>query len=283
MEVFLECLPCFLKQALEASRMATSDKDVQVRIMKETAALVCDFERYKCSPQLGREMHQIVKKHTGNSDPYRDIKDQNIKNALEVYPWLKHFLFKKTDRLYWGLKIAAAGNIIDSAIYADIDIKGCVEKEVERKFAVCDIKEFSDKMMHAKNLLIVADNAGETVFDRVFIEEVLNLDITYAVRAEPIINDATIEDARESGLGRCTNLISTGCNAPGLIIEECDKKFLDLFYDADIVVSKGQGNFESLSDEKRAIFFLLKAKCPVVAENLGVAVNDYVFKYKPFL
>ena len=80
-------------------------------------------------------------------------------------------------------------------------------------------------MMHAKNLLIVADNAGETVLDRVFIEEVLNLDITYAVRAEPIINDATIEDARESGLGRCTNLISTGCNAPGLIIEECDKSF----------------------------------------------------------
>ncbi len=105
-----------------------------------------------------------------------------------------------------------------------------------------------------------------------------NIDITYAVRSEPIINDATIEDARASGLEHCTNLVSTGCNAPGLIIDECTTQFKDIFNNADIVISKGQGNYETLSEAKREMFFLLKAKCPVIADKLGVSVNDYVFK-----
>lgn len=135
------------------------------------------------------------------------------------------------------------------------------------------------KLKKAKSLLIIGDNAGETVFDRVLIEDFLNLNITYAVRSEPIINDATIEDAYASGLEKCATLISTGCNAPGVILDECNEEFLNIFNNADIIISKGQGNYETLSEEKKEIFFLLKAKCPVISEKLGVSVNDYVFKW----
>ncbi|NLD49908.1 MAG: DUF89 family protein, partial [Clostridiaceae bacterium] len=171
------------------------------------------------------------------------------------------------------------GNIIDSAIYRDIDIEGCVEKEIEKEFSICDLEHLENKLKHAKSLLIIGDNAGETVFDRVLIEEFLYLDITYAVRSEPIINDATVKDACASGLDSCTRLISTGCNAPGLILDECSEEFLNIFNSADIVISKGQGNYESLSDQYKEIFFLLKAKCSVVSDKLGVNVNDYIFKH----
>ena len=282
MEIFLDCLPCFLRQVLEASRLATDRTDLQEEIMRETINLISDYRKYKCSPEVGRAMHQIVKKHTGIFDPYKGIKSNNIRNALEIYPSLKHFLFKKTDRLYWVLKIAATGNIIDSAIYNDIDIEECVEKELEKEFSFCDIEKLESELKRAKSLLIIGDNAGETIFDRVLAEDFLYLDITYAVRSQPIINDATIEDACASGLDRCTRLISTGCNAPGLILDECSEEFLNIFNNTDIVISKGQGNYEALSEQKRGIFFLLKAKCPVISDKLGVDINDYVFKWNGF-
>ncbi len=279
MEIFLDCLPCFLRQVLEASRLATDKIDIQEEIMRETIQLISNYEDYKYSPEIGRDMHQIVKKYTGISDPFRHIKNENIENAIEIYPFLKCFLYKKTDRLYWALKISATGNVIDSAIYRDINIKESVERELEKKFSICDIEQLERKLRTAKNLLIIGDNAGETIFDRVLVEELLNLNITYAVRSEAIINDATIDDARDSGLEHCTKLVSTGCNAPGLILDECSEEFLQIFYEADIVISKGQGNYETLSDQKRKMFFLLKAKCPVVSNRLGVDVNDYVLKW----
>lgn len=282
MDIFLDCLPCFLRQVLDASRMATGCIELQEAIMKDAIALISDYSKYRYSPEVGREMHQIVKKHTGVFDPYKEIKRKNIETALKIYPLLKHFLFRKSERLYWLLKIAAVGNVMDSAIYKNIDIEDCFERELEREFSVSDIEQFENRLKHAKSLLIIGDNAGETVFDRVLAEDFLYLDITYAVRSEPIINDATIEDARASGLDHCTRLISTGCNAPGLILDECSEEFLNIFNNADIVISKGQGNYEALSAQKRGIFFLLKAKCPVISDKLGVDVNDYVFKWNGF-
>jgi uncharacterized protein with ATP-grasp and redox domains len=278
MEVFLDCLPCFLRQILDASRLVTDRTDLQAKIMKESIELISDYQNFRYSPEIGRALHQIVKRHTGIQDPYERIKKENILAAEKAYPLLKRFLSKKQEKIYWALKIAATGNIIDYAIYSDINLEDCIMHELEKKFSVCHIGSFKNKLKHAKNLLIIGDNAGETIFDRVLIEELSNIDITYAVRSEPIINDATIEDARASGLEHCTNLVSTGCNAPGLIIDECTTQFKDIFNNADIVISKGQGNYETLSEAKREMFFLLKAKCPVIADKLGVSVNDYVFK-----
>lgn len=277
MEIQLECLPCFLKQILEVSRMSTDQINVQKSILKDSAKLIAKFEEYKYAPAISREMYSIVKKYTDVSDPFRDIKDKNIKTALKIYPILKQFLFDKKDRLYWALKVSTTGNIIDSAIYSDIDIEGMLKKELCREFAICDLNRFSRLLEKCNKLLIIGDNAGETVFDRVFIEEYTNIDITYAVRSNPIINDATIEDVYNSGFTGI-KVVSTGCDASGTIIEECSNEFLEIYNNADIVISKGQGNFETLSEQKREIFFLLKAKCPIVSKRLGVELGDYIMK-----
>lgn len=281
MEILLDCLPCILRQVLEASRMATDNTELHENIMTETIKLLSNYKMYSSSPEAGREAHQIVKKYTDVFDPYKDIKRDNINTALKLYPFLQQFLKGKQNRIYWALKIAATGNVIDSAVNADLNIEKCIEFEMNKEFAVCDLVHLEHQLEKAKSVLVIGDNAGETVFDRILLDELPHLNITYAVRSAPIINDATVEDAIASGLDQCSRVISTGCNAPGVILKECNKAFLDVFYNADIVISKGQGNYETLSDEKRNIFFLLKAKCKVLAQLIGGELNDYIFKYNP--
>lgn len=284
MEVFLDCLPCVLRQVLEASRLATDRFEVHEAIMQEATALLSKYRQFRNAPELGGRMHEIVKRHTGVHDPYREVKEVSIREALQVYPFLERFLAEKVEpaeRLYWALKIAATGNIIDAALGNGATWLKNLEAEMVKPFAVCDLTRFQRELERAKNLLIIGDNAGETVFDRLLLDYLSDFEIIYAVRGEPVINDATVDDVRASGFDPRIKVVSTGATTPGLILEECTEEFVTLFYQADLVISKGQGNFEALMDEEgRGLFFLLKAKCPQVAAVLGVQVNDYVFKWQ---
>lgn len=277
MRVFLDCLPCMVRQILDASRMGTDDIVLQQEIMEEALAVVCRYREYPNPPEIARDIHRIVKRKTGRDDPYKAEKDDSIASALSLYPFLERYLDEKRDKLYWALKAAATGNIIDAAIFRDITIDEGIVLELEKPFAICDIDAFRETMDTAKSLLIIADNAGETVFDRLLIERIEGLSVTYAVRDKPNINDATIEDARASGIEGCARILSTGCDAPGIIFEECSDEFLGIYRDADLVISKGQANFETLSGADREIFFLLKAKCPLIASHLHAEVGQYVF------
>ena len=277
MEIFLDCLPCVLKQVLEASRMATDKPEIQAKIMEEALGILANYKRYRHSPDIVKDMHHVVKRLAGVSDPYKHIKERDIDAAKKIQPFLKHYLSQKQNALYWALKIAATGNIIDSAIYSNIDIEGSIQTELSKEFSVCDLDIFEEKLKSAKNILIIGDNTGETVFDRVLIKRLSGYKITYAVRSEPIINDATLQDAYDSGLNDYADIITTGCGAPGAILDQCGEEFLSVFDKADIVISKGQGNFEALSDCRRPVFFLLKAKCAMIANRLKVGLNEYVF------
>lgn len=277
MKIELDCLPCFLNQILRASRMVTNDRGTQEKILRDAINLISKYESYRYAPEVGRAMHFLVKESTGIKDPYQNLKQKHLKMALEYYPDLKRCLFQKSDRLYWVLKIAAVGNVFDAALNSEIKDSDYLKEELSKDFKICDIERFRMLLKSAKTMLIIGDNAGETVFDKVLIEEMPDLEITYAVRSNPIINDATIEDARQAGLNQQVRLISTGCDAPGVIPNECNHEFLKVYTEADIVISKGQGNYETLSEEKREIFFLLKAKCPVIANRLRVSPGDYVF------
>ena len=279
MDIYLDCLPCMLRQVLEASKMSTDNVDLHGKIMDEAINVLSQYKLYRNSPEVGRDMHRIVKAQTGVSDPYQKIKRNDIQTALRLLPKLKKFVVDKKDRIYWALKVAATGNVLDSAINSGYALEKIVNEELRKPFAICDIQVFEQQLKTAKSLLIIGDNAGETVFDCVLLEQFSHINLTYAVRSAPIINDATIEEAISSGVDRYARIISTGCDAPGVMIDECSEAFLDIFYRADIVISKGQGNYETLSDCDRDIYFLLKAKCSVLSELLGVGLNEYVFKF----
>lgn len=277
MKVFPDCLPCMIRQVLEASRMATDNSKIKDRILDETLKILPNFRRYDCSPDLVMILHRIVKEYTNTVDPYRKTKDKDIHAAKKLYPYLEEFLNGEQDTLYWALKIAATGNNLDSAIGESIDIEEVVENELKKEFAKCDLKNFKEKLQTANSVLIIGDNAGETVFDNILVKYLMPRQIIYAVRNAPIINDATIEDAKLSGLDEFARIISTGCDAPGAILNQCSEEFMKFFQKADLVISKGQGNFEALSECEEEVYFLLKAKCPVIADYIEVGIGEYVF------
>ena len=279
MEITLDCIPCMLRQALEASRMVTDDVAIQGQIMKEALKMALQFETYRNSPDMAMHIHHVIKEITGIEDAYFEVKQRDLKAAQEMYPVLIDFMNQQDNKIYWALKTAATGNNIDAAIVQNVDVKLCVQNELSKVFAISDLDLFCEQMENAKTVLIIGDNSGETVFDKVLIEHLKNKKIYYAVREAPILNDATKEEAIESGIHKVAEVISSGSSAPGTILEECNAHFLEIFEEADIIISKGQGNYEGLSESKRGIFFLLKAKCNMIAQKLEVPLNSYVFKY----
>jgi len=279
MEVYLDCLPCILRQVLESSRMSTDNKELHDKIMVEALSKLRHYRSFQNSPELCRDISSIVKIKTGQTDPYYQIKQRDMRTALRLYPKLRSFVDAQQDRLHWALKVAATGNVLDSAVDIGFDVEKALDAEVSKPFSICDTQLLEQQLKTAKSLLVIGDNAGETVFDSILLEQLAHLDLTYAVRSAPIINDATLEEAQASGIDRYAKIITSGCDAPGTLLGECNKKFLNHFYDADIVISKGQGNYETLLDCDRDVFFLLKAKCPVLSTLLSVDLNDYVFKF----
>ncbi len=283
MRIQLDCLPCFLRQILEASRMVTDRTDIHEKIVEDAIKIIKDFKKYKTPPELAKDIHNLVKIHTSNPDPYKKLKEETIEIAKNFYPRLKALLEKEENRLLLALKISAIGNTLDAGVYSTKDFEKLskrIDEELKKDFAVADIEEFTKILEKAKTILIIGDNAGETVFDKILVEELNSAaEVFYAVRGEPIINDATLEDAYKSGLNECSKVISTGCALPGISFKECNQEFLEVFEKADLIISKGQGNYESLSEiKKENLFFLLKVKCPVIASHIGIEVNNYVFK-----
>lgn len=282
MKVYLDCLSCMLRQALGASRIATEDETLQKNIMTEAIGILTRYESFGNTPEAVGEIHRIVKKMTGVEDPYHRIKKGDIRRALRIMPDVKRFVNGQEDSWYWALKTAAVGNVLDSAITTQVDIEKNLEEEMKKPFKICDVQIFKQQLKNARNILVIGDNAGETVFDTVLLEQLFLQHLYYGVRGEAVINDATVEDAKASKIDQYAQIISSGCDTPGLILEKCSNDFLDIFYKADIVISKGQGNYETLSDCDRDIFFLLKAKCPLISNLLEVKINEYIFKYRPY-
>lgn len=280
MELLIDCIPCLLRQSLEAARIATDQKEIHNKIMKDTIKLLSDYDKYKNSPQLAKEIHNLVKDETGNPDPYQQIKNRDLQAAKDLYPLLKDFMKRKENSVYWALKVAAVGNNLDAAVYSNPELEKSISRELEEEFTICDLELFTEKLQQAKNILIIGDNTGETIFDRVMLENFPDAAITYGVRGESIINDVTEKEAMDSGLNSVARVISTGCGSPGTILADCSPEFIDIYERSDVIISKGQGNFEALSGEKGNLFFLLKAKCPAIAGAFHVKINDYIFQYE---
>lgn len=281
MKIFLDCLPCMLRQVLEAASMATDQENVHECIMDEAVKTLADYRSYSCSPKMCEVMHGIVKRHTGVADPYEKIKERDISEAIRLEPLIKDFALSHSNLIYQALKVSATGNVMDSALFKDLDIESCLAAELEKPFAFCDLKDFEKDLIDAKQILIIGDNAGEVVFDKVLAKLLSRQhQVIFGVRDEPIINDATVEDAVKAGMDEYAEIISTGCGAPGVILDQCSLEFRQLFDSADVVISKGQGNFEALFDAPglRQVYFLFKAKCPRIAKILDVEVSEYIFK-----
>ena len=277
MKTFLDCLPCMMDQALRAGRIATEDERIIKKLLDTVGAMMKDIPLENTPPETGEIIYRKVREITGVTDPYKEVKKANIEEALSLYPELKKIVRESDNSLLTAIRIAIAGNVIDLGVNKKFNLVEDVYKIIKQDFAILDFKKFEKQLKIADSVLYLGDNAGESVFDKILIEE-LNKPVTYAVREIPVINDVTEEDAIASGIDEVAEIISSGTTAPAVILSLCNNEFIKRFNSAKMIISKGQGNYEGLSDVNHPVFFLLKAKCFVIANDLNVEENDIVLK-----
>ena len=282
MKIELDCFSCIFRQVLEAGRMSTDDEKLIRDILNHYANMIPEIKENDTAPGVVADIQKIIKEKTNKKDPYKDFKEKHIKWALKLYSDVKEIIESSDETLQAALIMSAMGNSIDAGVSLDVDIDSSIKNAVNRGFSYSDFNIFNEQLKKSKSLLIIADNAGEAVFDKLMIEEFnkyYNLDIIYAVRGEPILNDVTMKEAKKIGINNVCKLISSGCDTPGMILDRVNDNFENLFKNSDVIISKGQGNYEGLSEVKRPVFFLLKAKCDLIANKLGSGIKkgDLVF------
>ncbi|MBU7012766.1 MAG: DUF89 family protein [Theionarchaea archaeon] len=280
MKTHLDCIPCFLRQALQAARFVTNDEQKQEEVLRAALSALqqCNF----CStpPEIAHKVHFAVMDILGVNDPYQKVKAESNTVVLTMYKDLQKDISTSDDPLDMAVRLSIAGNIMDYGAREDFDIFKTIARVKETTFAINHTQKLKQDLDQAETIAYIADNAGEIVFDKLFMETV---DSTYSrkkwhlyVKSCPMVNDATEKDLRQVAFCEMDN-ISTGLIT---IDREYDSRtdpvFLEALKKKDIVISKGQGNYEALSTADLTIYFLLMVKCPVVAEDITADIGDIV-------
>ncbi|MDY0340530.1 MAG: ARMT1-like domain-containing protein [Coriobacteriia bacterium] len=284
MESALDCVPCLLRQALEATRMATDDPTIQDSVMRALLLLLAEMDPGETPPRMAQRVHHYVRDSTGTADPYRESKTYQNRVASTMLPRLRNLLATAPDPLDVALRLAIAGNVIDLGLQthlAESDIQITLDKALHEPLSG-DPHLFKRLTEDAETILYLADNAGEIVFDRLLVEQLGPEKTTVVVRGAPVLNDATLADARTTGLIDIVRVIGNGSDAPGTVLADCSDEFRTLFSRADLVIAKGQGNYESLSDEQRPVYFLFRVKCPVIASHVGLPMGTNALVHSEF-
>jgi uncharacterized protein with ATP-grasp and redox domains len=277
MRTYLDCYPCFLRQGLDAARRLGADEAKQKLVLDRVLEMLTHLELSSTPPQIGDQVHRLVRLLLGDGDPYRVFKETTTREALALYPRLRGLVSEAEDHLETAVRLSIAGNIIDAGPGHSRELWATVERVLSLPLSSEGMDALRRALAGVQEVLYLADNAGETVFDRLLIES-LHVPVVYAVKAGPILNDATVQDAQAAGLHRVAQLLSTGSDSPGTVLGRCSEQFLKAYREARLVIAKGQANYETLSEEGAKVFFLLQAKCPVLARDLGVPVGSIVLR-----
>jgi hypothetical protein len=283
MRTYFDCIPCFVRQALDAARLATDDERIHEQVVRQVLKLTAELDMSQSPPVIGQQIHRLIRNLMGQDDPYRKIKRRFNNLALKLYPELRKQIVSSNNRLETAIRLAIAGNIIDFGVNGSVnesDLNKAISESLTADFDSMQLQSFQDAIEQAEEILYLADNAGEIVFDRLLIEQIPVEKVTVVVKGFPVINDATMEDAVVTGLPRIVEVIDNGSDGPGTILESCSPAFRSRFSTADLAIAKGQGNYETLSDVDKNIFFLLKAKCPVIASDLGCEIGSMILTKK---
>jgi hypothetical protein len=285
MKLNLDCIPCFQRQALQAVRFISNDEELHQKVLREVTKKLLESNWDSTPPELAHEVHKIVKSITNEKDPYKEVKKESNDLVLKMYPALKEKVEESKDPLRTAVRLAIAGNIIDFGPLQEFNLEETISEVLKKKFVIDDYEELKENLKDAETLLFFTDNAGEIGFDKLLVETFLKAKklekIRFVVKGGPIINDATLEDATYMGLCDLPNVkfLTLSNGEAGTGPERNSQTVKNWITKHDLVISKGQGNYEGLS-EHNGLFFMLMAKCPVIASDLGVKVGDIILKYK---
>lgn len=264
------CVPCIIKQAYNsASLFADGNKELQLQIIKEVCAEAVKINGNCSAPKFSKKMQSIVEKYYGKENPYQKVKEENLRKAEKYNMFLKMMIEGSCDQLDTAMRAAIIGNVIDFAANPDFDIEYEINRIASNNINLSVLPEFREDYYKAKTILYIGDNYEEALFDKFLINELLPKKVVFAVRSKPVMNDITLEDAKHLEIDKLCKVIESGSTIAGTYLNECTKDFLEIYREADLVISKGQGNYESLLNETRPIYFLFKVKCDVISTRCG--------------
>lgn len=270
-----ECKRCFQRQAQQSAQRIGLNSQATDALLDAVKQRLDATPADETPPVTASDIHALIRQQSGNPDPYAEAKQEATAHALSLYPKLKQLIADSSDPLETAVRLAIAGNIIDLGVSEQYDLEASIERVLVTEPAINHIAQLKRALSRAEGVLFLADNAGETVMDRLLIEQ-LNIPVTYVVKGGPAVNDATHEDAIAAGLDNVCQIIDNGAATLGTLLERCSDDFRKQFNEAELIIAKGMANYESLNDSRSGIFFLLQAKCEVVAADLGVREKGLV-------
>lgn len=278
-----ECKKCLKKSFIRLIKKYPMDECVQKKLVKEMELYISKLNSNIATPEIARTLYEIFTETTNIPDPFKKEKKKSNDIVLNQYNDYKKLIQESEDPFNTALKLAIAGNIIDFVAcpdnYEDTQyyLKRTIEKVLSSGLAIDNLSKLKERIGKAKCILVLGDNCGEIVFDKLFISMLHHNNIHYAVRGFPILNDVTLEDAYYIGINSYANVISNGYNAPSTILSKSSKEFINIFNEADLIISKGQGNYEGLVNcRNQNLFFLMMVKCDVIARKIGANKNECI-------
>lgn len=283
MNITNDCVKCIVGQIDKACKLLNLDETLANEINSEVKRRSLKFSFEKTPPFVAKDVYEYLGKKTNLKDPLKALKEISIEKAKGYLPFLEEKIVNSQDKLFASIKASVAGNVIDFATTLEFSLEDEINNIFHTDFEINNYLQFKEKLENSDSLIILADNAGENIFDKLLVKTISkiypNIKIYYATRGKPIINDITTKEAYESGIDEFCEIISSGVDTPGFEKSQSSKKFLNLFEKAPLILSKGMGNFECLeSYNDNRIFFLFKVKCNVVANSINKEIGTIVLK-----
>ncbi|MBN1633343.1 MAG: DUF89 family protein [Ignavibacteria bacterium] len=264
------CIPCIVKQSYTLSKIVgIKNEKVQRQIIFNTLTELLKNKEIKSAPHFSIILKKIIGKYTDVEKSFTKVKKNNLCIAKKYLKYLESIYESAGDKLETAIRISITGNTIDLAANPDFDIEKEINLMLSSGINVDLLDVFKEDFERANNILFISDNYEEALFDKFLIRELLIKNVVFAVRSNNILNDMTLEDAKSLKIDRMCRVIESESKIAGTDLEKCNKEFLDLFNNSDIVIAKGQGNLETLLNVNRRVYFLFKVKCDVISELIG--------------
>jgi uncharacterized protein with ATP-grasp and redox domains len=275
MKAQLTCIPCLVRQATNILAKSVPEGPAREEGIRRILAEAAKLDYGHPTPVLSGALQAVLRTVTGVDDPFAVEKHSFTQMALGMLPEMEALVAESSDPFEAAVKMAIAGNVIDLGVKSDLsesDAEAVLRAALAQPLhgSARSLKEAAD---NAGKILYLADNAGETVFDRLLLARLPKGRVTIAVRGRPVMNDATLSEAREAGLDEFGPLLPNGAGIPGTYLPACSPEFTQAFREANLVISKGQGSFETLWDVPAPLFFLFRIKCPIAQAMTGIPLN----------
>ncbi|MFW2504434.1 damage-control phosphatase ARMT1 family protein [Clostridium diolis] len=276
MKMHDKCLPCMVNQVIKVANITGVNNKEE--LLKEVFTYLSKMDFEATTPEIIGEIFGMIKKHTNNPDPYKETRNYYNTLFLKLLPEFERKIEQAENSFELAVRYAIVGNIIDfNPIHNTLleDIFDYFERMEQLELAIDDSKELAEDILNSKTLLYLGDNCGEICMDKILLRKIKelnpNIKIFFGVRGKPVVNDSIAEDAYAVGIDEYAEVIDNGDGSLGTVLNRTSYEFKEVYKKADVVIAKGQANYECLSEEKKNIYFLLMTKCDVIANDIGVS------------